>query len=93
MDHDPSFWETFVVGGPCYLIDTISKKKKLCNGTRAEYHSIVLGRQGIDEFEEQSLRGSIIVLSEPPHGINILITDKMVLGNENINWKEFNLRS
>ncbi|CAJ1940741.1 unnamed protein product, partial [Cylindrotheca closterium] len=35
IDRDAAFWEIFVSGGPCYLIDTISKERKLCNGTRA----------------------------------------------------------
>ena len=85
---DPAFWEIFVAGGPCYLNETISKTRRLCNGTRGKYHSMVLSDDNYKEFKFQSQNGkTVITLSSEPVGINVLIEDENVI--KPINWKGF----
>ena len=88
MDEDPAFWEIFVKGGPCYLTSTICKKKKLCNGTRAKYDSLLLDDESLREFKRQAKeKRTVITLPHPPLGINITIDDNDIVQTRN--WNGF----
>lgn len=85
---DPAFWDIFVAGAPCYLNDTVCKKKRLCNGTRGQFHSLMLDDEAQRDFDRQTGLGeTIITLSVAPQGINILIEDHNVVNNRN--WSGF----
>ena len=83
IDNDPAFWELFVSNGPCYLTNTISKRRKFCNGTRAKYHSIILEQDQLQLFQHQARSGkTIITLDRPPVGVKVTMDEeKIVLCN------------
>ncbi|CAJ1954285.1 unnamed protein product [Cylindrotheca closterium] len=89
IDHDSAFWDFFVPEGPCYLTDTISKERKLCNGTRAEYQSLILDdvQLSVYQHQVQNKDQTVITLSDPPLGINIKINDSGIIGATN--WESF----
>ncbi len=90
MRTDPAFYELFVFDANCFLTDTISKTKKLCNGSRAKYHSLVLSHDQEIELNEglkNATAGDIVTLSQPPLAINVLIEDVNVTANAKVNWK------
>jgi len=90
IETDSAFWEIFVEGGPCYLTDTISKRRKLCNGTRATYHSLLLDEEQIHDFQTQDSQGkTLITLHRPPLGINIRIDNTHITKADH--WKEFRI--
>ena len=93
---DPIFFELFVKNGNCYLTDTICKNKKLCNGTRGKFHSLILSAECRDNLNfrlSHSKPGDVIDLFESPIGINILLEDPNLIENKNINWKSLSLNS
>jgi hypothetical protein len=92
---DPAFFEYFVVGGTCYLGDTICRAKRLCNGTRGKLHSLILSAQ-MEEYVQMQLSslsfGDVItLLPDHPLGINISIDDIKVINNKRISWKSYPL--
>ena len=92
--NDPAFWEFFVRDGPCYLTNTVCRKKRLCNGTRCKYHSLILtdSCQQIINHEMATARpGSIITLPEPPLGINISIANVANINRSNIDWENYSV--
>ena len=93
---DPIFFELFVKNGNCYLTDTICKNKKLCNGTRGKFHSLILSAECRDNLNfrlSHSKPGDVIDLFESPIGINILLEDPNLIENKNINWQSLLLNS
>jgi hypothetical protein len=93
---DPAFFEYFVVGATCYLGDTICRSKRLCNGTRGKYHSLILSPE-MEEFlqiqvSHSSLSfGDVITLPDHPLGINVSIDDGKVINNSTMSWKNLSL--
>ena len=93
---DPMFFELFVPNGNCYLTETICRNKRLCNGTKGKYHSLILSRDCTEYLNAKlssSIPGQVINLPEPPIGVNILLEDPNLLENKNVNWQSLSLHS
>ena len=92
--NDPAFYEYFVYDAVTLLLDTISRRKKLCNGTKGRYHSLILTEEQLI-FLKQALKkakpGDVITLVDPPVGINIKISDGKVVNNKEIDWSSMSL--
>ena len=82
IEDDSTFWEIFVYNAPYYLSETICKRIKLCNGTKALYYNIIIDNELANEYKEEVDRNSnngIITLSNPPKSIELLINDRDVI--------------
>ena len=91
IDNDLDFWEIFVYDAPCYLIQTICKKRKLCNGTKELYYQIIIHDDQYNDYIEQlsrNVNNSIITLSKPPKAIELLINDKEIISYSKDWWDE-----
>ena len=51
IEDDPAFWEIFVYNAPCYLSQTICKRRKLCNRTKALYYNIIIDDEIANEYK------------------------------------------
>ena len=91
---DPAFYEFFVYNSNCDLTDTISKAKSLCNGSRAQFHSLILDTDNEPVFNielNNSKPGDIIILQEPPLAINVVIDDPKITENNANDWRHLSL--
>ena len=75
----PEFTSYFVVGAPAMLLNNISCKRKLNNGTPVTYYSLVLdsredGRH-IADVIAHALPGQDVYLEYPPLYINVLVEE------------------
>ena len=91
---DPAFFEYFTKGAPCYLTDNVCRSKRLCNGTKGRYHSLILGDERKRYFDlviAKAVAGDVITLPQCPLAINILIEDSKVVSNSVVNWDNLSL--
>ena len=93
---DPTFNEFFVFNAHCHLTDTISKTKLLCNGTRAQYHSLILDHDSEDLLRSKLNRSKprdVITLQKRPLAINVLIDDPNIVANAAFDWSRLLLEN
>ena len=80
--NDSDFQEIFVYNTPCYLDDTISKKRKFCNRIRAIYYSFIINNDSIEEYKDQvsrNVNNIIITLSNHLKSIILLFEDEKII--------------